>query len=282
MVRTEPESIGADLVELDPGDVGAALALSVEAGWDQTAEDWALMLRLGRAFGVRAGDRLVASALALPYPPRFGWVSMVLVHEPYRRRGLGTRVFEAAVAALRDRGLVPMLDATPAGEPLYASLGFRAVERLTRWRGRGAGTAPPSGDPLGETELVAVSRLDREAFGADRTAVLADLAARPASVHLLDPAEGAFLLSRPGRTALHLGPLVARSPARAASLLHASLELVCGPVLVDVPDRQQELAALLAAGGFEPERPFARMALGSEEGFGDPELLCAVAGPELG
>ena len=71
------------------GDVAAGLALSAEAGWNQTAEDWSMMIRLGQAFAIAAPDsRLVATALALPYPPDFGWISMVLVHGPYRRRGL--------------------------------------------------------------------------------------------------------------------------------------------------------------------------------------------------
>ena len=86
-----------------PDDLDGALALSAEAGWNQVAADWRLMLRLGSGFAVRDDGRVVATALALPYPPAFGWVSMVLVHAPYRRRGLATRLVERATAALHGR-----------------------------------------------------------------------------------------------------------------------------------------------------------------------------------
>ena len=51
MARTELEA----LVELDAAAAPAGLALSAEAGWNQTEEDWTLMLRLGQAFGVECG-----------------------------------------------------------------------------------------------------------------------------------------------------------------------------------------------------------------------------------
>ena len=81
----------------------------------------------GSAFAIRDGERVVATALALPYAPALGWVSMVLVHGPYRRRGLATRLVERATAALTGAGLLPVLDATPAGAEVYARMGFRPV-----------------------------------------------------------------------------------------------------------------------------------------------------------
>ena len=122
---------------LGEDDLEWALALSEEAGWNQVAADWLLMLRLGSGFAVRDGGRVVATSLALPYPPAFGWVSMVLVHEPYRRRGLATRLVERAMAVLRGDGLLPVLDATPAGAEVYGRMGFRPVGNLLRWRGTG-------------------------------------------------------------------------------------------------------------------------------------------------
>ena len=99
-------------------------------------------------FAVRDGGRLVATALALPYPPAFGWVSMVLVHAPYRRRGLATRLVERATAALEGAGLLPVLDATPAGAEVYGRHGLpprREPDALARHgqrrRGRRAGAA---------------------------------------------------------------------------------------------------------------------------------------------
>jgi GNAT superfamily N-acetyltransferase len=263
---------------LGADDLDEALALSAEAGWNQDAADWALMLRFGHGFAVRDADRVVATALALPYPPVFGWVSMVLVHAPYRRRGLATRLVERATAALTDAGLLPVLDATPAGAKVYGGMGFRPVENLMRWRGSGGGSQVSSAEP----DLAdGVSELDTEAFGADRSAVLLDLADRPAPVSALAAGSG-YLLSRAGRTATQLGPLVARDAAIAVALLGRGLDAAAGTVVVDVPERATAVAEHLAGCGFVPERPFVRMALGRNAIGGEPALVHAIAGPELG
>jgi GNAT superfamily N-acetyltransferase len=262
-------------------DVPAGLALSTEANWNQTAEDWSLMIRLGRAFAVPGSDRrLVATGLALPYPPDFGWISMVLVHGPFRRRGLGTRLLERSIGELRDRGLVPILDATPAGQQLYERMGFRPVEALTRWRGEGGGSAPAPLPPV--RDVRDVGELDRAAFGADRSAVLADLLIRQSAVSRQDPAGRGFLLSRPGRIATQVGPVVARDPETALSLLESGLAAIDGPIAIDVLDSETEVTELLAGRGFRRERPFVRMALDRDTGFGDPALVRAIASPELG
>jgi GNAT superfamily N-acetyltransferase len=281
MAPTEAEADLAPFVEMRETDVSAGFALSEEAGWNQTAEDWSLLIRLGRAFGIPGSEgRLVATGLALPYPSAFGWIGMVIVHGPYRRRGLATRLMERSIAELRDRGLVPFLDATPAGRPVYERMGFRAVEALTRWRGQGGGPELHDTPPL--VDVAEIAELDRAAFGADRSAVLADLLARKGAVSRRDPGGDGFLLARTGRTARYVGPVVARKTGTALRLLESALAGISGPVLVDVPDRQVEITGLLARSGFEPERPFTRMALDQDTGFGDPALVRAIGAPELG
>ena len=141
----------APLVELQATDARAGFALSEEADWNQTVEDWSLLIRLGRAYGIPdPAGRLVATALAVPYPSAFGWIGMVIVHEPYRRRGLASRLMERTIAELRDRDLVPFLDATPAGQAVYERMGFRPVDALARWRGPGGGAAAHELPPLTE------------------------------------------------------------------------------------------------------------------------------------
>lgn len=280
MAATEDGALlGATLRELRHSDVADGLALSREAGWNQTADDWSMLIRLGRGFAMEADDQLVATGLALPYPTGFGWIGMILVHGPYRRRGLATRLMERTIATLREAGLVAMLDATPAGEQVYARMGFRPVERLTRWRGAAAGpshAAPAIGGLAPEA-----AALDRAAFGADRSAILADLLDRPGSACIAAPG-GDFVLVRAGRTASNVGPLVARDTGEALVLLDDALARVSGPAVIDVPDRELEVAAALSSRGFEPERPYIRMALGRDTGFGEPRLVRAIAGPELG
>jgi GNAT superfamily N-acetyltransferase len=277
MARSDARDGQIDVLGED--DLEWALALSEEAGWNQVAADWLLMLRLGSGFAVRDGGRVVATSLALPYPPAFGWVSMVLVHEPYRRRGLATRLVERALAVLRGDGLLPVLDATPAGAEVYGRMGFRPVGNQLRWRGTGAGAVAVQG-PSDIADRV--HDLDRTAFGADRRAVLAELSTRPAPVAVLADGDDGYLLSRAGRTATQLGPLVAREATTAVALLAEALDAVGGTIVVDVPEGATGVMEHLAARGFVPERPFVRLVHGTGELAGTPELVHAIAGPELG
>jgi GNAT superfamily N-acetyltransferase len=272
----------AAALTIDPlatSDLGAALALSAEAGWNQVEADWRLLLRLGHGFAARDGGRVVATALALPYPPSFGWVSMVLVHGPYRRRGLATRLVERATAALTAAGLVPVLDATPAGAEVYGRMGFRPLRRLMRWRGDGSGAAT---GPLDAGAAERARALDGVAFGADRGAILGDLAGRPAPFAAITPDASGHVFSRRGRTATQLGPLVARDEDSAVALLTAGIRTLAGHVLVDVPQDATAVTACVQKHGFVPERPYIRMALDADEIAGEAALVHAIAGPELG
>ena len=60
-------------------DINQALALSQEAGWNQSKPDWQFMIEHGHGFGLETQDnRLVATALTLPHGDNIAWISMVL------------------------------------------------------------------------------------------------------------------------------------------------------------------------------------------------------------
>ncbi|MFC0389067.1 GNAT family N-acetyltransferase [Muricoccus vinaceus] len=283
MAPTEALSPGLPLPgALTPAAMAGCLALSEAAGWNQVAADWDVFFRHGTVFGIGDAAAPAASGAVLPYASGgFGWISMVLVAPSMRGRGLGTRVLRRCMAALAEAGLCPVLDATPAGERIYRPLGFQTQFGLTRWRGTGGGD--PVGLPLLRPDaLASCAALDAQAFGADRAALLRTLLARAPAQAFRLPGRPGFVLARPGRQALQVGPLVATGEAEAAHLLEAALGAARGPVLLDLADRWTGLADHLRARGFTPERPYNRMALHRAAPFGDPARLMAVAGPELG
>ena len=86
-------------------------------------------------FGVRAeGGQLVATAALLPYSAGNAWISMVLVTESWRRRGLATKLVDTCLNAATRQGLTCWLDATPAGADVYGPLGFTPTLQLRRLR----------------------------------------------------------------------------------------------------------------------------------------------------
>ena len=76
--------------------------------------------------------RVIATAAMLPYE-RFAWISMVLVTAAHRRRGLATRLLHRCIADVKAAGLVPVLDATPAGATVYRRSDFAAAWGFARF-----------------------------------------------------------------------------------------------------------------------------------------------------
>lgn len=267
-------------------DVAAALSLSDAAGWNQNADDWAFFIADGQALGVRDdAGRLVASAATVPYEGDVGWISMVLVDPAHRHRGWASRLVDCCVAALRRSDRVPVLDATPAGAEVYRRSGFVAGFGFERWQGevepRHASEA--GGVNLGDaTALAALVALDRSIDGVGRAALLRSFAGRPGTRAWLSDDAGSFVMSRFGRRATQIGPLVGADGAAALALAAIALDAAAGHVFIDVPAHQPALKQLLARRGFVRQRPFVRMALGATPALRASPRLFAVAGPEFG
>lgn len=266
----------------DPTDAADCMGLSLEAGWNQTQADWEMMLRTGWAPGLRGPDgQPQASALALPMADGIGWISMVLVTQAQRRKGIAQHLVGLCIDWLEAHDKVPVLDATPAGQPLYARMGFAPVCGLTRMAGAGCGTMPDGLSDIGPTDIDWIAAQDRAALGAGRTPILKDLLGRENAIAMADEQDG-FVLSRAGSNATQVGPLVAKDEQTALKLLRGALSKIDGPILIDTYDGQPAIAAHLDQLGFQVQRPFLRMTKGLTHGLGDPNHLFAAAGPELG
>jgi GNAT superfamily N-acetyltransferase len=258
---------------LGPEHLAGCLALSKAASWNQNEADWRLMLGIGGGWGLSLGETLVATTLVLPYGG-FAWISMVLVLPEHRRRGHASRLLRKALADLKDRCLTPILDATPAGREVYRQEGFRDTWSFRRFQ------LASGGSRGGKSGSVPDFSPDREAFGADRSALLRALEKRLPQCALGAP--GGFVLGREGREAHQVGPLVARDEGTALSLLEAALAAAPRPVYVDVVDHAPRMQAWLEARGFVFQRPFTRMVHGGGRAPGNEKLVYLVAGPELG
>ncbi len=273
------------LATLTENDIAGCMALSAEAGWNQTPEDWALFMRHGTVFGLPDGDgRPVATGAILPFSQNFAWISMVLVTARRRRERIGTGILETCCAALKRRGLVALLDATPAGERVYRPLGFAPTFALTRWQGQGGGgmALPANTRSMQADDMATVVNIDARAFGARRAFLLHSFFARAPQLAFITTDGSGFALARPGRIATQIGPIIAADEAAATALLSAALGAASGPVFLDVVDRWHKLGALLRGRGFTVQRPFLRMALGRSAPFGDVARTFVVAGPEFG
>jgi GNAT superfamily N-acetyltransferase len=287
MAHTEL-TIGTSLADAD---LPAAEALVREAGWNQVIADWEIFRALGTVHTARDGGRVVATAATLPYG-NFAWISMVLVLPEYRRGGLGTRLLERCVEALDGEGRVPVLDATPAGRPIYQAMGFEACwgyHRLARHSTQRAAAVPSDAvtrvRPIADADWNALCAYDEAAFGADRSALLQCLRGRLPAAELIAERNGrimGFVLGRNGRSASQIGPLIAEDDDTAQLLLARALSAIEGPVYLDFADAKTEIRAWLTRCGFVAQRPLTRMLYRRSTGFDDTSRTFAVVGPEFG
>jgi GNAT superfamily N-acetyltransferase len=271
-----------------------AAALVAEAGWNQVAADWRIFLDFGTVYAVRnSASRVIATAATLSYGGQFAWISMVLVAGEYRRQGLARRLMARCIADLTGAGVVPVLDATPAGRTVYLALGFEDAWGYHRLTGSGAGDSAslppaPAGvaiQPIDDAIFGELCRYDAAVFGADRSGVLARLRGRVPGAELVALRQGrvcGLLLGRDGRTSQQLGPLVADDVPIAQALLARGLAAIEGPVYIDLADAKKSVRAWLAEHGFTAQRPLTRMLLRRAASFEDAARTFAVAGPELG
>ncbi len=282
---------GLVLASIGPADAGRGAALSAEIGWNQTEADWRYMLENGPGYGRSDGDgRLVASAMALPYGT-FGWVCMVLVSETFRRRGLATDLMNRVIEALERDGIVPGLDATPAGREVYKNLGFEDVYRLERlWAERVATAAdapetPVVIAPMTAAEIDEVAGYDATTFGADRAPLLRHLYERAPELAFVARAGqwlAGYVLGRDGREVTQIGPVTAEDEDIAIALTRRALDELAGGAVIDAAEHQGAFTDWLKRSGFRYQRPYIRMLRGRSEPVDRTDYVFAVAGPELG
>lgn len=293
-----PEGVTIRPMTID--DVDAGLRLCRAAKWNQLARDWLAFLTRdpeGARVACRDG-RVIGSVATMRYAPDLAWVAMVLVEPEARGQGIGRALLEQGLALVADVPSVG-LDATPAGRPLYLTLGFEDAGQLTRLQRAGSHT--PQRDPLPSSNGILLSAVrplrpddwddvldhDRRVTGVDRAQMLRWLAeGAPAYAHVwcddVSGRVGGFVLGRHGHDFEHLGPVLAPRADVAEALVSSALAQVPAgrPVVVDAPDTPAGWTAWLRTQGFEPQRPFTRMFRGAARTL--PPELFAIIGPELG
>ena len=274
MADTEHISI----VEVGVGDAPAGLVLSTEAHWNQNEADWRFFLSRGIVVGARERDQLVATAALLPYASDNAWISMVLVTANWRRRGIASRLVDACLNAATKLGLTTWLDATPAGAAVYRPLGFTPTLQLRRLKLERPAQAKAT-QPLSTCSLDALIARDSSAMGFDRGPLLTEFGTRSGSRMVSDG--HAMALVRDGRTARHIGPLLAHRADQALALVDAIISSETGPWLLDAVHARDEFLDGLTRSGWNIERPFQRMRFGRATTRAT-ELPFAVAGPEFG
>jgi GNAT superfamily N-acetyltransferase len=266
---------------LQAGDAVSAYKLSLEAGWNQTIQDWSMLIELSPdgCLGIDVDGDLVSTGTLFCYGRRLAWVGMVLTKVAFRGRGFARRIL-TELLRLADRKAIETvkLDATDQGQPLYEKLGFRIEQAVERWIRPGEKGARLKSNDAPQDLPPGWHNLDTTAFGTDRTFLIERLARRRAPI----VEKNCFALSRTGRENNFLGPCVASSSDMARGLIQSSLLAAQqGGWLWDLFVENKNATALATDLGFAPQRHLMRMVRGNDL-RGNEASVFALAGFELG
>jgi ribosomal protein S18 acetylase RimI-like enzyme len=272
-------------------DILGGLRLNTVVGWNQTVADWTRFLTASPdgCFVMDDDGKVVGTATTLSYENLFAWIGMVLVDPSYRNRGIGTSLLQRTIEYLDAAGIPTLkLDATPAGKPLYEKLGFVSEYEIDRWilKRSIANQPTDTNASLSSQDLSAIFQHDLNAFGADRSSLLASLNEIAPDLTLIAQ-NGSQLMGyafgRRGLFADHLGPWMSLDANTAKKLLDEFL--LRSPretIIVDALKSNPAAGALLRERGFSPVRLLTRMYRGPNNSPGNSDSLSAILGPEFG
>jgi predicted N-acetyltransferase YhbS len=246
-----------------PDHIEGAVALSRQENWPHRPQDWQMALRLSS--GVVALDdqgRVTGTILVTPYGADCAMINMVIVDKNVRGKGLGRRLMDQALALAGNRLL--RLVATVDGMPLYEKLGFVPSGTILQHQGKVAQLGAPDGVEAAATDdLPEIKALDRDAYGANREALIDALAERGQfAIIRRNGAIEAYAAIRPFGRGEVIGPVIAGSTADAKALIGFFAASRAGTFLradtdsrTGIADWLGEIGLAHAGGGVTMDRP---------------------------
>jgi GNAT superfamily N-acetyltransferase len=274
---------------MDVDDIPDGMRLKESAGWNQTPADWERFLQASPVgcFVAEWDRRVVGSVTSIVYEGRFAWIGMVVVDPLFRGRGIGTQLLDKAIEHLDSTGVPTLkLDAPPQGRAIYEKLGFVAEYEIESWVLQRAPGSLASLPPTTLPDFDKILEMDREVFGADRSELLRVIHLDAPDFTLAVKLHGelaGYALGRGGTRADHLGPWVAWDEPTAWELLDEFLHRSAREcIFVDALKDNSVAVGLLQSRQFKLSRSLTRMVRGPNAHPGNPELVCAILGPEFG
>ena len=209
-----------EILAFGPDHIEGAVALSRQENWPHRPQDWQMALQLSSgAVALDDQGRVTGTILVTLYGTDCAMINMVIVDRNVRGKGLGRRLMEQAFDLAGGRPL--RLVATADGMPLYQKLGFVPSGTILQHQGKVAELGAPDGvEAAGTNDLPDIKALDRDAYGADREALIHALAERGQfAVIRRNGAIEAYAAIRPFGRGEVIGPVIAGSAVDARALI---------------------------------------------------------------
>ncbi len=271
-------------------DLSSLMDLKSAEGWNQTEQDWKLLMSYPDSVNLVAivSERIVGSVTGINYSGQVAWIGMMLVDKAFRGRGVARKLMQSTIDLLKTCRTIK-LDATPAGYPVYAKIGFERELTLLRMTHPGLPLIVEGSDPgvaIQSKDIPEIIEYDKQVFGANRGNLIRHLYGEAPELAFCvrsDQQLTGFCLGRAGSRFTQVGPLYATSLEVALTLVKAVLTRLSGKAcVVDIHADKKELVLWLTQAGFITARFFERMYLTENNYPGRVQEQYFISGPELG
>jgi GNAT superfamily N-acetyltransferase len=251
-----------------PDEISLAVDWAAAEGWNPGLADGACFASVDpEGFFIAELDGIpVATVSCVNYNARFAFLGFYIVRANFRGKGIGLRIWNAAIAHAGAR--VIGLDGVTAQQDNYRKSGFQLAYANVRYGGAVAAPAvlPAGVIALSDVPFAAVEADDATVFPAPRPAFLqAWIGARghAGCAVVRDGRPAGWGVIRPCRKGFKIGPLVSDDRATAEAVLSALLAKVGGgEIFLDVPSINREAIALAQDFGLAQVFETARMYTG--------------------
>ena len=274
-----------------PDDIVHGTELSNAEGWNQTENDWRLLIQSPQNICLVAeyNEKIIGTTTAINYSNEIAWIGMVLVAKEYRGQGVSKSLLTNILKRL-DRFRSIKLDATPEGQHVYKKFDFKDEYVITRMAIASMKNLSADDDvlpmPVQFEDADKISALDEFVFGANRAELIKWLIKEyPHKAWLILRSNEivAFALGREGKKYHQVGPVFSSSINDAITLIGRALKELAGlHVVVDVPRDKEDLLHWLHSIGFARQRDFVRMYKRENPIPGIISKQYLTCGPEFG
>ena len=252
-----------------PDEISLAVNWAAAEGWNPGLADDACFASVDpEGFLIGELDGVPAATVScVNYDARFSFLGFYIVRADLRGKGLGLRIWNAAIAHAGAR--VIGLDGVTAQQDNYRKSGFTLAYANVRYGGMVTAPDAPRADvvDLCAVPFVAIEADDATVFPAPRPAFLRAWIGSPGHVGCAVVRDGRLAgggVIRPCRQGRKIGPLVADDRATAEVVLSALVARVGGgEIFLDVPSVNLEAVALAQDWGLAPVFETARMYTGA-------------------
>lgn len=282
-----PTDEGYEIRSLTKAESQLAIDWAAAEGWNPGLND-ASIFHGADPLGFLAGfreKRPVATIAAVRYGTGWGFIGFYIVKPDFRGRGLGLRIWNAAMDRLSGRNIG--LDGVIAQQENYRKSGFTLAYRNVRYRGQKASLAKPhpSVVPLAQLEWDRVVEYDGELFFLPRPEFLRPWISQQGSLALGYVENGrikGYGVIRQCRAGCKVGPLFANDAAVADALLGSLAEWAKGQeFFLDIPEPNTAAQSLVRTYRLSPVFETARMYTGEAPAI-DLGRVFGVTSFELG